>query len=164
MKRDKILSLTFGLLSLAINVFIIIQSCLDGGDSTSQSSWVVSLLQNIINTFSKDAINESNITLFTHVVRKLIGHFGLFALDGLITSIFIYFTFKNKLNILVLMGISLVFGLLIAISTEVIQHFIPGRSGEALDVLIDYSGYFLFAIYTLLITYLIISRKHSKGR
>ena len=38
---------------------------------------------------------------------------------------------------------SLFFGLFIAGLTEVIQSFIPGRSGEIVDVLIDYGGYIL---------------------
>ena len=129
-------------------MFIILQSCLNGDRSTESSGFVVELFKSLINIFSKNAINENNIGTFTQVIRKLIGHFGLFAVDGLISSWAIYLSSAYIKKYKQLYGLlfslfSLFFGLFIAGLTEVIQSFIPSRSGEIVDVLIDFSGYLL---------------------
>ena len=89
-KRYLIATIIVGCLAIGINLFIILQSCLNGDRSTESSGFVVELFKSLINIFSKNAINENNICTFTQVIRKLIGHFGLFAVDGLISSWAIY--------------------------------------------------------------------------
>ena len=154
-RKDKILAYTFSILAVALSVFIIIQSCLDGGESTGQSSWVVELCKNVINFVIKDAINESNIGTFTTVIRKLVGHFSLFLVDGVFVYLSLYYWLKEKKDMITLLLFTLIFGLLLASLSEFIQSFVPGRSGELLDVLIDYGGYLLGTGITYLITYLI---------
>ena len=46
--------------------------------------------------------------------------------------------------------------------TELIQLNMPGRSGELLDVLIDFSGYIFGFLIILLIVFLIL--KHQKKK
>lgn len=153
MKRN-VYKYTILTLAIAINIFIILQSSFNGSISTSQSGWVVNMIKNIINTFFKNAINENNIDGFTSFVRKLIGHFLLFGVSGLFTTWSIYLFLKTKINkTYLLMLISLLFGFFLATLTEFIQHFLPGRVGSYLDVIIDTSGYLLF----LLLYYLIIT-------
>lgn len=144
-KRYLIATIIVGCLAISINLFIILQSCLNGDRSTESSGFVVELFKSLINIFSKNAINENNIGTFTQVIRKLIGHFGLFAVDGLISSWAIYLSsaYIKKYKHLYGLLFSLFFGLFIAGLTEVIQSFIPSRSGEIVDVLIDFSGYLL---------------------
>ena len=154
-RKDKILAYTFSILAVALSVFIIIQSCLDGGESTGQSSWVVELCKNVINFVIKDAINESNIGTFTTVIRKLVGHFSLFLVDGVFVYLSLYYWLKEKKDMITLLLFTLIFGLLLASLSEFIQSFVPGRSGELLDVLIDYGGYLLGTGITYLIIYLI---------
>ena len=58
--------------------------------------------------------------------------------------------------------IALSFGAAIAALTEIIQLNVPGRSGEFLDVLIDFSGYLLGALIVGLITFLVIRKQRKK--
>ena len=94
-KKHLIFTIIITTLAISLNIFIIIQSCLNGAESSSSSGFVVTLLKNIINTFVKDAINESNIDTFSGVIRKLIGHFGLFLLSGVLSLK----TLPNSLNL-----------------------------------------------------------------
>lgn len=146
-------------LAITINIFIIVQSSFKGSISSNQSGWVVNMMKNIINAFFKDAINDNNIDMFTTITRKLIGHFLLFGVSGLFSTWSIYLFFNTKINkTYLLMLISLLFGFFLATLTEFIQHFLPGRVGSYLDVIIDTSGYLLF----LLIFYLIVTLKNKK--
>ena len=154
-------------LAIAINIFIIVHSCLNASQSTEASSGVADLIKNIVNTIVPGTITPENYGSFTNVIRKLIGHFGLFAVSGLLSSLAIYLVFNpmkwSKYYLLIIM--SLGFGLLMGITTELIQLNVPGRSGEFRDVLIDFSGYLLGFLIIFLILFLVIrhiNKKQSK--
>ena len=136
-------------LAILLNAFIIINSCMNGNQSSAESGRVTNIIKNIINFFIHNAINDSNYETFHGVIRKLVGHFGLFLLDGVIVSWDIHFLIQKKWWIKLIITLS--FGLLIAILTEVIQLAVPGRAGSALDILIDYSGYIIGTGIILLI-------------
>lgn len=136
-------------LAILLNAFIIINSCMNGNQSSAESGRVTNIIKNIINFFIHNAINDSNYEAFHGVIRKLVGHFGLFLLDGVIVSWDIHFLIQKKWWIKLIITLS--FGLLIAILTEAIQLAVPGRAGSALDILIDYSGYIIGAGIILLI-------------
>ena len=73
MKRSKnelILLIVFGVLAIAINVFIIVHSCLDGTESTKASTGVVKIIEDMINGIKPDAINETNYDAFTTLLEK----------------------------------------------------------------------------------------------
>lgn len=164
-KKRLALTIIVGILALAINVFIIVQASLDSVRSSESSGMLVSFLKTVINALIPNAINDSNINVFSSVIRKLVGHFGLFLVNGLLTSLFIYllkgFFLKSYWIDII---ISLSFGLFVAALTEFIQIFTPGRSGEFLDILIDYSGYILGAGIIVLIIYLILKREKKRAR
>lgn len=145
-------------LAILLNAFIIINSCMNGNQSSAESGRVTNIIKNIINFFIHNAINDSNYETFHGVIRKLVGHFGLFLLDGVIVSWDIHFLIQKKWWIKLI--ISLSFGLLIAILTETIQLAVPGRAGSALDILIDYSGY-IIGVGIILLIFLGINR-HKK--
>ena len=111
----------------------------------------------------EDAINDSNIDTFTLVVRKLVGHFGLYAFSGGLSSWAIYMWIKPlrwyKPYIYVL--ISVIFGFLFSGLTELIQLFIPGRSGQFTDVLIDFGGYIIGTLILLTILFIIFKKKNK---
>ena len=156
-------TIIISVLAIAINVFIIVHSCLDASQSTEASSGVVDLLESIVNTIAPGTVTPENYGAFTNIVRKLFGHFGLFAVSGVLSSLAIYLAFSpmkwSKYYLLII--ISLGFGLLMGITTELIQLNVPGRSGEFRDVLIDFSGYLLGFLIILLIVFLVI-RHHQK--
>ena len=141
-------------LALAINVFIIVNSCMNAHQSTKESSFVVDMLTSVINGIKPGTINDENISSFSGVIRKLIGHFGLFLVSGVFTTLsvkFIYYDLKKKYWIFVIISSS--FGLFLAILTELIQLFVPGRSGEFRDVMIDFGGYAIPLIIISLIVF-----------
>ena len=154
-KKHLIWTIIIASIATFINVFIIVQSCLNGVKSTSSSSLVVDIFKGIINFFNKDAINESNIGTFTQVIRKVVGHFGLFVLSGFFTSLAIHLGsyYLKKYQWLYGFAFTLFFGLFLAGLTELIQSFIPTRSGEIRDVLIDFSGFIVGLGFASIINY-----------
>lgn len=99
------------------------------------------------------------------LMRKSIGHFGLFALTSIFACIFISMTFKKMTQRLIATSVSLVAGFSLAGFSELIQLFTPGRTCAWADVGIDTLGYFL-SIFVYLIVLLIIwliSRKKKKS-
>ena len=149
------------LLALAINVFIIVHSCLTASESTNASNGVVEVLQNIINSIFPNTITPSNHDAFAAFIRKAVGHFGLFMVSGSLTSLAIYLALDplKKFKYWMLIVMSLGFGLFMGILTEIIQLNVDGRSGEFTDVLIDFSGYLLGFLIILLILFLIIRKQ-----
>ena len=94
------------------------------------------------------------------IVRKT-AHFSLFALLGICAYISASLTFIKKGNCYVLKNalISLAFYILYAISDEVHQKFVQGRSCELTDVLIDTSGSIAGILLVIFIFYLITRKK-----
>ena len=138
-----------------VNLFIIISACLPSDPSTKESGLIVNISKGIINTFKPDTINESNIGSFTGFIRKFIGHFSVFVFSGFLTTLsvkFIYYNFARKFILFVIF--SSISGLFFAFLSEFIQLFVPGRSGEITDVLIDFSGYCIGLLIIVLITYI----------
>ena len=156
MKVRKILFYIFLVLSVATNVLIIVESSIGGSGSASQSAsisdWFIKILESI-------GITISDVETFRYVFRKLVGHFLLFGLSGLFTALslvmndFLMNKFKWK-NMLFCLGL----GVSVAVISELIQAFVPGRYGTFTDVFIDLAGYIGFAGITYLIYYLIKRR------
>ena len=159
MKARKILFYIFASIALAINVLIIVESCIGGEGSASQSISVSESIADAIESLFPDS-NIDHVA-FHSAIRKIVGHFLLFGLSGIFTCLtFImndYLRVKLKWkNIIIIASI----GLTVAFISELIQYFTPGRYGALLDILIDYAGYILFGGLTYLITYLIF-KKHN---
>ena len=163
-KKYLIWTIIFCVLAIAINAYIIMHSCLDAVRSTQASNGVVEVAEDAINTVSPGTITPENHESFASFIRKAFGHFGLFAISGLLSSLAIYFAFNpqkwSKYYLLII--ISLGFGLLMGVTTELIQLNVPGRSGEFRDVLIDFSGYLLGFLIILLILFLVIRKQNKK--
>ena len=159
MKARKILFYIFASIALAINVLIIVESCIGGEGSASQSISVSESIADAIESLFPDS-NIDHVA-FHSAIRKIVGHFLLFGLSGIFTCLtFVmndYLRVKLKWkNIIIIASI----GLTVAFISELIQYFTPGRYGALLDILIDYAGYILFGGLTYLITYLIF-KKHN---
>lgn len=162
-KNYLILGIIFGVFALALNVFIIYQACLGSSDSTEWSSPVVEVAADVVNAIKPETITEVNMPDFSTFIRKAIGHYGLFGLDGIFTTLSLLFlsletTFLSKYKGL---WVSLIIGIFIAFLTEFIQLFTPGRSGEVTDALIDSAGFLTSFLIILLIIY-IINKQNTK--
>lgn len=128
----KIVSILLVILWMA---FIFIMSSFNSMDSSSQS--------NIIVNFIVELFNISNIDVVSLIVRKLAHFTEYFILGVLVANMLRYFDKK--------VYISIVICILYAISDEVHQLFVSGRSCQILDILIDSvgssSGIILFFIF-----------------
>ena len=111
-------------------IFIFVMSSFNGSDSANQSNFIVSFISHIFNI--------NNIELLSFIVRKL-AHF----MEYLILGILVY-------NCFLKCNLSIFLCLLYAISDEVHQIFVPGRSFQIRDVLIDLCG----AIFGIIFLYL----------
>ena len=85
------------------------------------------------------AINKDNYEDINLTIRKSIGHALMFAITQVFTFLALYM-FLPKMKWWQVALISLGAGLLLASVSELIQAFIPLRSGKFIDVLIDMSG------------------------
>ena len=151
-------TLVFSVIALAINVFIIVHSCLDATTSTEASHGVVEITEEVINTVAPGTITADNYESFVSFIRKAFGHFGLFLISGFFTSLALFLIinpFNDKKYYRIIL-IALSSGLLLALLTETIQLYVPGRSGGLTDVLIDFGGYLLGFSVIFLILFLII--------
>lgn len=106
-------------------------------------------------------INDNNFTDFQAFVRKTIGHYLLFFMNGFFGFWTFYLFLDEKRRLLMTNIYSLAVGLFSAMLSEIIQYFVPERSGNFLDVLIDFSGYLTA---TLLLTLLIVLLAYFKKR
>lgn len=165
-KKYLIWTIVFSVIALAINVFIIVHSCLDASVSTEASSGVTEVVEEIINDIKPGTITPENHDSFVTIVRKAFGHFGLFMVSGFFSSLAFYLSISpfNKQKYYQIIIIALAFGLLMGLITETIQLFVPGRSGEITDVLIDFSGYLLGFLIILLILFLIIRHIYKQEK
>lgn len=159
-KRFLILSIIFVTLAVISNGFIIYQSCLNGIQSTSWSSPIADSVADIINSVVDGTITEENIDQFSLILRKLVGHFGLFLFDGILTTLAVYFSSSETLFYKKYQGIfaSMGLGVLLAITTELLQGLQPERSPQFTDCLIDIAGYFI----SFIIIYLILRKIEKK--
>ena len=156
MKKSGIARWVILAVAIAINVFIIVNACITGSVSAQESGNVSRFIASIINTFVPNAINDGNFDQFTSVIRKLVGHFGLFAVDGVFSTLAFHLFLKETKfnNPYWTLGGSLTFGFIVAGVSEIIQIFTPDRYGTWADIGIDFGGYCLGFALTFLILFL----------
>lgn len=97
-------------------------------------------------------------------IRKALGHFGAFMVLGIFSTLS-WFLIFNKKRIYFSIPISIIVGYLIAVLTEFIQYFVPGRHGNYADVLLDFYGFILTtSIISLFIILKILYNKFRNNR
>lgn len=101
----------------------------------------------------------TDIQSFTSFIRKALGHFGVFFILG-IFSLFTYALFFKKRQWLYSIPIHFASGYFIAVLSEFIQLYVPGRGGTYKDVMIDYSGYLISTSFIIVIYLLIFTCKY----
>lgn len=121
MKKKKIISIV---LVIVWMIFIFTMSSFDANESSSQSNFIVDLIVNILNI--------DNVDVISYIVRKL-AHFTEYLILGiLVCNMLRCYDKKYYLAIIICV--------LYAISDEVHQAFVPGRSPQIYDMLIDSFG------------------------
>lgn len=101
-------------------------------------------------------------------LRKLVGHYLLFAVFAFLSVVFIFLATNKIKTMLISLGISSVLGFCVAGFSELAQLYTPNRSAQWRDVGIDFAGYMTtIAIFLIcvgiweLIKYLARRRKNK---
>ncbi len=140
-------------------------NCLDAGKVT------ITITCNedtsITKTFSvevlkRGVINSDNREDFKSFIRKSWGHFLLFTLSGIFTTLALYqllYKYFKKWWISLLASLSI--GVTIAGLSEFIQTLVPGRRGALIDVAVDTLGY-LIPLLVISVIFLIITIYKNK--
>ena len=147
-KKDLTLRIISIAITVAIMVFIFVQSAMPDYVSSEESNIIVILIESII---EKTGRTVSNRDLVEFVIRK-IAHFTEYAAFGasllFTANCFLgYNKANNKTNDEprkklsgILFFLPWLFGTLYAATDEIHQLFVPGRYGKFHDVLIDSAG------------------------
>lgn len=158
-RRNIIIRIITFMLTIAACITIFKFSSEDSGKSTGTSDFVIECIINS-NPFTKDLDSAEKESIKENIkmpIRKL-AHFSIYTVLGIATichmSTYSIVRYKR-------IGCSLIIGMLYAISDEIHQLFVPGRSGQMTDVLIDTMGV-LFGICVVLLGQNII-RKNRKN-
>ena len=140
-KTKKILLLILVLIG-CITIFCF--SEFSAGESTKQSK---GLTYNVIKFLNGDKLNEKELTKLTKKVNPLvrkIAHFSIYMILAIFTYMFIEeLNIKSKSekerlrkNIIY----TCIFCIIYAVFDEIHQIYVPGRTGKAIDVIIDTLG------------------------
>lgn len=71
---------------------------------------------------------------------RTLAHFSMFFLLGIFLMSAMIMSFKDKKSLVFLFILSLIIILIYALSDEYHQSFIPGRSAQFIDIIVDFSG------------------------
>ena len=137
-----------------------------------EGSVTISIISNIDSSLSETtevtvikagAISEENIERVNQSIRKSIGHAMMFAVTQVFTFLTLFMFFpKKKLWLIAL--ISFAEGLALAAISEIIQLFVPKRSGTLFDVGVDTSGTLIALLITLGVILLVKYIKNKKEK
>ena len=122
-------------------IFIFVMSSFDATSSSNQSNFIVYIITSIINI--------KDIGLLSLIIRKL-AHFIEYFILGILVINFIT-RYDKKIIIAILLCI------IYATSDEIHQIFVPGRSCQIIDIMIDSLGS-IMGIYL----YKLITKKCKK--
>ncbi|MFA5283211.1 MAG: VanZ family protein [Bacilli bacterium] len=148
-KRYQQVFLLINIIIFCLATFLIIRfSFSSGSESSTQSGFFSSLFIAVHEFIIQRNLNAYEISVTNFEIRKLIGHFLLFAVDGLSLFSVCHYFFPKRKSLL----IALTFGILLAVSSEFIQMFQVSRSPQLYDVILDFSGFFLSSILVFLLT------------
>lgn len=95
-----------------------------------------------------------DLSKFFYQVRKGLGHFSAFLILGIFSTL-TWLLFMRKWKMFLSVPINYISGLGIAALTELIQYYIPGRSGVFSDVMLDFEGFIVSATFITAIFILI---------
>ena len=155
------LRVLFAVVTISVAVFIFVMSSQNAHISSKTSGDViVKIVSAIDNTYKTKSPEEQRqiVLSLQKIVRKL-AHFCIFGALGVFSASFMA-TFNKPFKLKFLFP--QLFCSIYAVSDEIHQNFVVGRSCEFRDMLIDSCGSFCGIILVLLIVYLCVKRKEVK--
>lgn len=127
--------------------------CMSSQNAAESSTTSGSVIESVLSIFypgfdglSQDARTEL-IASFQFIARKT-AHFSIYAILGLLSFLTVI-SYRN-LKFGLRTALSAAICLLYAVSDEIHQLFVPGRSGEIRDVCIDFCGSLLMITFSAL--------------
>ena len=130
----------------------------DGAKSSKESRFVTDVLLWFLRLITLKKV-QFDYEVLHHITRKLVGHFGYNLILG-VTGYFAVYGFKGLGKIALI--ISLLLGLFIASTGELLQ-FIPANRGPSfVDIMINFSGEVVGIVTTFLIMFIIIKNRNKK--
>lgn len=144
-------------IAIFLNVFILVQAFTEGAKSSEISGHASEVAANLINDVIPNTITEVSMPSFKQFFRKFAGHFCLFGLNGIFSTISFYLFLKDyeHFGVAIIHTISGVFGFLVALISELAQIVTSDRTGSMKDVAIDSVGYLLGLLAVLLVVFLV---------
>ena len=145
-------------IAIAINVFIIVNAFIEGAKSSEISNGASDVAIKVIEEVSPGTFSsEVSRMSFKQFFRKFAGHFCLFGLNGIFSSIAFYLFLRDfkvipRWSIHFMSG---VFGFIMAVLSELAQVVTNGRNGTMKDVVIDSSGYLLGLIAVVIVVLIV---------
>ena len=128
--------LLISLLLIFQMLFIFTMSSFGSDSSNAQSSQVIQILHQVFPSLSHTSGLDASALTF--IVRKT-AHFTEYAILGVLFYLFYRQTLPQK-NGLQLFVLAILSSFLYACTDEIHQLFVPGRSGQFTDVLVDTLG------------------------
>lgn len=144
----------FIILTISLSALIFIMSSQDATESADTSSGVCKAILSFFDSEYDDATEEQKLQKIEALqfwVRKG-AHFSAYC----VLAIFAFLAMRSVFTVFPYI-FSLIYCLLFSISDEIHQSFVPGRSCELRDVIIDFSGAILGTV--LIILFLRIIKK-----
>ena len=86
MKKTTIAFYIFLVLSIAVNVFIIVEGGIGGEGSANQSFSITQIFIDFVKNINPNSPIVTDPDTTHYVIRKLVGHFGLFGVSGILTT------------------------------------------------------------------------------
>ena len=167
--KIKVIKWVFFGLSVALSLFLIVNGAIPGDNSAAESNFFANIFATIINAFKSGTINDDNFESFASVIRKLLGHFLAFSVDGVFVSLTCFYFLRGKdwskwyYPIIISFGV----GLFVAGLSEFLQVFTADRYGSFADIGIDMGGYILGMFVVFLIFFLthqlIVNQKETSN-
>lgn len=130
------------------SILILFFASLSGTVSSSQSSALLNMTESILKAFNI-ALTDVQLENLHVVIRKAIGHFGLFMVDGIFAWLTARHWIRARLN--VRFSLTMGVGIFIAALSEFLQLFAVNRGPSFGDAVLDSLGFFV----GILIVYLI---------
>lgn len=153
MKKNRLFQIAMTLAALAFILFIFSNSLQNGEESGSRSQFALAILQRF---FAQAGLP---FAVTEHFIRKAAHFLEYFALGLLLLETLRAYTPKLKRYC----ALPFALGLAVASCDEALQRFVPGRSGQLSDVLLDFSGVAAGALFLLVLLWWKRNLRQQKG-
>lgn len=141
--------------------FIFYLSAENGTSSSASSGKVGEIIASSLNAFGAN-INPQDSN-YKMIIRKLVGHFGLFlATSGSLVIAILFMKNDNKKKYILLFS-SLIIGVAVAFLSEYVQSFALDRGPSVKDALIDTAGYLTPIIIYICVKFFVYFKDKRSG-